>query len=191
MTLLPQKKKPFGAIVKLREAADSPIQALTVPLPAPHPAPPPAAPSPPSGPKAVHTLRKSEPVLLPAESQSIPSPHSNLPSHRHSDAELQEIRRREALAMLTPIANPKRAAVHPALLIPGYLCSPAAAIACVSYQVPLAITAPVVAVSLLVAVFIFFKKPVSRHHAAFIAVISLFVIVFGALHYFPQLRNAS
>ena len=42
-----------------------------------------------------------------------------------------------------------------------------------------------------VAAFIGARKPVSRHHAAFISVLSLFVLVFGALHYFPYLRHAT
>jgi amino acid permease len=46
-------------------------------------------------------------------------------------------------------------------------------------------------VALLFAAFIYFKKPLSLHHAAFIAVMSLFVIVFGALYYFPQLRHGT
>jgi K+-transporting ATPase A subunit len=29
------------------------------------------------------------------------------------------------------------------------------------------------------------------HHAAFIAVLSLFVLVFGVLHYFPQLQHGT
>jgi K+-transporting ATPase A subunit len=44
---------------------------------------------------------------------------------------------------------------------------------------------------MLVAAFIGIRKPISRHHAAFIAVIALFVIIFGALHYFPHLRHAT
>ena len=44
---------------------------------------------------------------------------------------------------------------------------------------------------MLIAAFIYFKKPLSRHHAAFIGVMALFVIVFGALYYFPQLRHGT
>ena len=58
-------------------------------------------------------------------------------------------------------------------------------------SLPITIPACCVTVALLIAVFIALKKPLSRHHAAFIAVITLFVIVFGALHFFPHLRNAT
>jgi K+-transporting ATPase A subunit len=45
--------------------------------------------------------------------------------------------------------------------------------------------------ALIIAAIIFFKKPLSVHHAAFITVAVLFVVVFGALHYFPQLRHGT
>jgi uncharacterized YccA/Bax inhibitor family protein len=53
------------------------------------------------------------------------------------------------------------------------------------------VTLALVLISLAVAAFIGFRKPMSRHHAAFISVLSLFVLVFGALHYFPSLRHAT
>ena len=122
---------------------------------------------------------------------AAPAADSILPSHRHSNHEIEEIRRREALALLTPVVNPKLAAAHPALLIPGYLAALIGGGAIYFYQQPITVSAPCVSASLLIAAFIALYKPLSRHHAAFIAVISLLVIVFGALHYFPQLRHAT
>ena len=55
----------------------------------------------------------------------------------------------------------------------------------------MAATAGCSTAAMLLAAFIYLRRPISRHHAAFIAVIALFVIVFGALHFFPQLRHAT
>ena len=52
-------------------------------------------------PKTVRSLRKSEQAHLPAL-PTEPAADSKLPVHRHSDKELNEIRRREALAMMAP-----------------------------------------------------------------------------------------
>jgi hypothetical protein len=48
-----------------------------------------------------------------------------------------------------------------------------------------------VAAALLISIFIFARRPLSRHHSAFIAAMALFVIVFGALHYFPNLQHGT
>jgi hypothetical protein len=142
-------------------------------------------------PKTVRSLRKSEQAPRQEFPHSTPGTSSKIPAHRHNDTELHEIRRREALAMLHPAANPKLAVAHPALIVPGYLLAIAGASCFVFYQVPMAATAACSAASLALAAFIFVRRPISRHHAAFIAVIALFVIVFGVLHYFPHLRHAT
>jgi hypothetical protein len=140
----------------------------------------------------VRSLRKSEQVPVLAPAPATPSPDSKIPFHRHSDNEIAEIRRREALALMTPHApNPKLAAAHLALLIPGYLLAIAGASCFLYYEVPMAATAGCVTGAMLIAGFVFLCRPISRHHAAFIAVIALFVLVFGALHFFPQLRHAT
>jgi hypothetical protein len=144
-----------------------------------------------SFPKTVRSLRKSEQAALPASPHSVPAADSKLPIHRHNDSELNEIRRREAIAMMHPAANPKLAVAHPALIVPGYLLAIAGASCFVFYQFPREATAACSAAALVIAAFIFLRRPISRHHAAFIAVIALFVIVFGVLHYFPHLRHAT
>ena len=118
-------------------------------------------------------------------------PDSNLPHLRHSDREIAEIRRREALALMNARPNPKLFPAHPALIIPGYLSAIAGAVGFYFYQFPIAATLAFATVSLVVATIIGIRKPISRHHAAFIAVMALFVLVFGALHYFPHLRHAT
>ncbi|RPJ33747.1 MAG: hypothetical protein EHM17_09200 [Verrucomicrobiaceae bacterium] len=139
--------------------------------------------------KPVRSLRKSE--QLPAASHPESPPDSNLPHLRHSDREIAEIRRREALALMNARPNPKLFPAHPALIIPGYLSAIAGAVGFYFYQFPIAATLAFATVSLVVATIIGIRKPISRHHAAFIAVMALFVLVFGALHYFPHLRHAT
>lgn len=140
-------------------------------------------------PKPVRSLRKSE--QAPAPPQPEAPPDSPLPHLRHSDKEIAEIRRREALALMNTQPNAKLFPAHPAIIIPGYLSAFAAAAGFYFYQFPIAATLALVMLALAVAAFIGISKPVSRHHAAFISVISLFDLVFGTLHYFPQLPHAT
>lgn len=136
--------------------------------------------------KTVRSLRKSE--QGPLQEIHPPSPGSKLPIHRHSDHEVQQIRRREALAMQSSGGHLLSLVAHPVIIIPGYLFAVAGGVCFFFYELQIEITAGCVLAAMLIAGFIFFKKPLSTHHAAFIAVICLFVTVFGALHYFPQLR---
>ena len=71
-------------------------------------------------PKPVRSLRKSEQAPPVIATPAAPPPDSKLPIHRHSDQEIAEIRRREALAMMTPAAEPETrhrppGAAHPRL----------------------------------------------------------------------------
>jgi hypothetical protein len=165
-----------------------PPEAETIHVPTPAAQPVPAH----HGPKVVRSLRKSEQVpLAPVQP---PAPDSRLPIHRHSDKELNEIRRHDALATLAPWVHPQALTAHVALVVPGYLFAIAGAVCFYFYDVEkqeMWVTAGCAAVACLIAAFIFFKKPLSRHHAAFIGVMALFVIVFGALYYFPQLRHGT
>jgi hypothetical protein len=136
--------------------------------------------------KAVRSLRKSEQGPLPEI--HAPSPDSKLPIHRHNDREVHEIRRKEALTMQSAGSHLESLVAHPVIIIPGYLLAIAGAVCFYYYELQIHFTAACVIAAIFIAGFILFKKPLSKHHAAFIAVISLFVIVFGALHYFPQFR---
>ena len=241
MSLLPQRKKSPEEIARLRESFGVPSDAASPENPAPPPAEEtlvphthqadvvhesaPAALAPMPGPRAMHSLKRSErPPGPPATTEPDPAPppaatarlepkpvrslkkseqapaaprpetdeRGKIPYRRHSDAELQEIRRREALATLNTAApDPKLFPAHPALIAPGYLLAAAGAACFVFDDYPLAATAGCVAAALLCAAAILLKRPLSRHHAAFIFIIALFVVVFGALHYFPQLRHAT
>lgn len=159
-------------------------QRSALPVPSPLPSP--------SGPKIVRSLRKSE--QGPLSAVHLPLLDSTLPIHRHSDEQLNRIRRHEALARPEPPPHPLSLMAHPVLIIPGYLCAIAGAAWPYFYDVEkrgMAVTTGCVLVALAIAAFIFFKKPQSRHHAAFIAVVSLFVTIFAALYYFPQLQHGT
>jgi hypothetical protein len=140
-------------------------------------------------PKIVRSLRKSEQGPLPEIHQ--PPLDSKLPIHRHSEEEIQRIRRQETLTMQANAGHLLSKRAHLALVIPGYLFAVAGAVSFYFYDFDKAVTAACVGLALLIAAFIFIKKPLSVHHAAFIAVASLFVIVFGALHYFPHLQHGT
>ncbi len=142
--------------------------------------------------RPVRSLRKSEQVPVTGLSHSLAD--SQLPVHRHNDREINEIRRQEAIALLTPQVPPKPMIAHLALVIPGYLAAAAGAACFYFYDIEkrqMPFTATCAAIALLVAAVIFIRSPLSRHHAAFIAVMALFVIVFSALYYFPQLQHGT
>jgi hypothetical protein len=156
----------------------------------PEPETPPAAPTTRLEPKPVRSLKKSE--QAPVKPRPETDERGKIPYRRHSDEELQEIRRREALATLnTAPPDPKLFPAHPVMIAPGYLLAAAGAACFVFDNYPLAATAACAAAALLHAAAIVLRRPLSRHHAAFISILALFVIVFGALHYFPQLRHAT
>ena len=138
-------------------------------------------------PKRVRSLRKSEQVPIPPPQNPHAGPESPVPFHRHSDQELAEIRRREALALLQAPAPQKISPAHPALLVPGYLASVIGTAGFNFYEFHPAVIGSCVGLALLVASVVFMRNPYSRHHAAFITVMAVLVAVFGTLHYFPQL----
>ena len=213
MSLLPQQKKSAGEITKLRESLGIPGQlppgispAVKPPVTGPevprdevqlgHPMPSasiplPVAPASAKPPKVIRSLRKSEQVPLSASPLPTPSPNSKIPSFRRSDEEIREQRRQEAIAAAAPAPHPKTLIAHPLLILPGYLAAIAGAVGFQFYALEIRLTGICVLVALLFAGFIFLKKTYSRHHAAFIAVMALLVIVFGTLHYFPQLRHGT
>jgi hypothetical protein len=145
----------------------------------------------PREPKPVKSLRKSEQKIPPRARPSSEIANSKIPVRRRSDQELNEFRRREALSNLAPKPNPQSLVAHLAIIIPAYLFVFASVIGCFGYDIEMWIVASLLAVALVIAAFIFVKKPLSRYHAAFIAVSSLFVIIFGTFHYFPHLLNGT
>ena len=221
MSLLPQRKKSPEELAKLRESLGVPGFPASQQEPPPEPAtdtvvathhtaivehhpaspsapPEPAAPQdlspapPPAAPKPVRSLRKSEQGEAPDARPSGLPESSKLPVHRHSDREIAELRRREALQMMNSAPpNPKFIPAHPALIAPGYVLALAGALCFFWETFPLAATAGCAAAAIAIAATIARLRPLSRHHAAFIAILALLVLVFSALHFFPQLRHAT
>lgn len=137
--------------------------------------------------RVVRSLRKSEQGTVQAPALKVVS-DSKLPTHRHSDEEISRIRRMEAIQQMATQEKPRALSAHLALVLPGYLLPLVGAVGVSYYQIPLAVTATLAGTALLIAVFIFIRKPHSRHHAAFIFIVALFLTIFGALYYFPQIQ---
>ncbi len=114
---------------------------------------------------------------------------TGIPDQKHSNDDLDEIRRRNAFSVRPPVQQIKNQAVHPGLLAVFYLrCLTAAGLAIAKIFIPALACA---ASALAVTVFIFFKKPRSHHHAAIIAIISLLVLVFGTVYYLEQFEQTA
>lgn len=142
------------------------------------------------GPRAVHSLRKSEQLPLARLPARAPD-SSKLPIHRHSEEEIREFRRHEVYAMQKLAASKLSQKAHWIVVIPGYLFALGASVACYNCYYnrdSVLITGICLALSFLIAGYLLLRKPFSRHHAAFIGVMSMIVTVFGILYYFPNLR---
>jgi hypothetical protein len=201
MSPLPQRRKSPDEIAKLRESLGVPgsektAQSTTVDPTEQSPPPAAADPEPPlqlneRAPKPVRSLRKSERKPGTGIARLESPPDSSLPHCRHSNDEIEQIRRREMLQMMNTTPNRRLFPAHPALIAPGYLTTAIAAGGIWFYQIPLWATAAGVALALSIASCIVLLHPVSRHHAAFIAVLAFLLLAFSALHYFPHLRHAT
>lgn len=114
---------------------------------------------------------------------------TDLPGHKHSDNELSELRMRNAFAVRPPVQELKNQALHPILLALGYiLCLTGVGLAIGEIFIPGIACA---SIALLLTLFIFWKKPRSRHHAAMMAIISLLVLVFGTVYYLEQFEQTT
>ncbi len=198
--------RPQARAFRRPERRGQPPPAALWESPAPSSTPPPpvvVALAAPPRPRPLRALKKSESVAPPAAAAA----EGRLPVHRHGDEELAAARRRDALAVMSHGSYQLPGAAHPLLLALGYLLALGGAAAPVlldglsrltgSYALGLAcgsgyhlLTAGTLA-ALPVAAFIHVRKTLSRHHAAFIASIVFFALVFAVLHYFPQLRHAT
>ncbi len=185
------------AAVPILEAPGGPVEHLAVPT-----EPVTAA----HEPKQVRSLKRSERMGGPvSHSQPRPAPaDSRLPGHRHSDEELAAIRRRAAMAAIaeggfeipeaasTPLIATGYvlalggAAFPPLLKLLAWLMDSPAVGTVLSSGYHLLVPAALAALP--VAAFIYVKKSLSRHHAAFILIIAMLALVFAVLHYIPELR---
>lgn len=120
---------------------------------------------------------------------------THLPSHRRNDSELNRLRREQAFSVQSPGGFLIQQTANIFIVGIGYFCVLlAAALPIFDFlfsKVSLYFPAILCLVGIGLAVFIFLKKKRSIHHAAFIATIAVFTLIFGALYYFPHLRNAS
>ena len=211
MSLLPERKKTAEEIARLREQMGLPTAAASAPAFSPPAAPPedaaPESPAaaeepPPAQPvriKKMNSLKHSErqPVFM-VPKQVADSP---LPARRRSESELDELRRREALSALgagppPAIVHLQARTAHRGLLAVGYLLVLASAAGTWRefFQIPpregLWLAFGGIGVSWLFAALVAWRKPLSRHHAGFIAAVAGLVLVFALLYYFPNLNPA-
>lgn len=138
-----------------------------------------------------HSLRKHELPLAPAPAVTH---KTALPTSRHDDKGIADIRRQDARQNLSspppdPAAHLRKMTASLFLLVPAYLCAFGAGFAAwkqVHHVTPLAL----LAIAAGIAIYICITKKRSRHHAAFLAIIILLTLVFGGLHYAPLFQNA-
>ena len=192
MNSLPQHKKSPEEIARIRQEMGLPdAPPFAEPLPAPI-----IEPRAPSEPKPVRSLRKSEqaPTHSPLPKPSPNLHRTELPAHRHADGELDQLRRAQAFEVQSPGSFLIAQTAHIAVVIAGYsLVFAAAAMPFLDWRwvnVPYLVPAVLAGVALIIAAFIFLKKKRSLHHAGFLTALAFLVIIFGALYYFPHLRNA-
>jgi hypothetical protein len=114
-----------------------------------------------------------------------------IPNRKHSPGEIESLRRQIAFAQVEPVYDPRLQKAHPFLVALGYIPVLIGVSIAWFYDQPIIVTAPFVGFSMLVALYVLLRKPISRHHAGFIFAICFLAIAFGILHYFPQLQHAA
>jgi len=177
MSALPTRKKSAEELAKLREEMRMPSPLPPAPAPEPEKVEEVEEPRPAPAMKKVRSLKRSERKPA-AEPVAVSRDSSALAAHRHSERELEAMRMREAMGVQSlevppAIQHLKHISAHPVLLVLGYLLAFAGGVGAFP-----------------IALYIAIKKPRSRHHAGFMAVIGLFASIVTALHYFPNLNPA-
>ena len=114
-----------------------------------------------------------------------------IPNRKRSTGEIERLRRQIAFAQVEQVYDPRLRKAHPLLVALGYIPVLIGASIGYFYAQPIPVTAPFVGISMLVALYVLIRKPISRHHAGFIFAICFLAIAFGILHYFPQLQHAA
>ncbi|NWK54794.1 hypothetical protein HW115_04190 [Verrucomicrobiaceae bacterium N1E253] len=123
---------------------------------------------------------------------------ATLPEKKHEREELQRIRMRNAMAVRPPVQHLQKMAVNRLVLGVGYVLGVLAAGLMIRAVDSLGLVdetlyyagVACVSVNILLALWIFWKKPRSRHHAVILAIISLLVLVFGSVYYVEQFEQA-
>ena len=132
---------------------------------------------------------KPEPIAPPMP-MSVDT-DGKIPNRKHSPGEIESLRRQIAFAQVEPVYDPRLQKAHPFLVALGYIPVLIGASIAWFYDQPIIVTAPFVGFSMVVALYVLLRKPISRHHAGFIFAICFLAIAFGILHYFPQLQHAA
>ena len=117
-------------------------------------------------------------------------PISGLPVHRHSADELAALRRRGMIETQNEALRLPVRRAHNMWVVCGY-AHVAASIMPIHLQMPILLPLSTAVVALALALFFFFLRPYSKHHGAFISVGVLFVLIYAALQYLPQLQHAT
>lgn len=210
--MIPQKKKTAEEIAALRQGLGIP-QPSSEPDATPAQQAPPLQNQPPAAASAVEPIVKLDlPPTMPTEKNDLkprrslrkndlplaPAPaithKTELPSLRLDPQDISQIDKREALAALQqssmkPISHYFNQTASPFLYAPGYLFALAAGIT--AYHRFLYITpAALLSLSAIILLYIAWRKPQSRYHAALLFVIVFLILVFGALHYATYFQNA-
>jgi hypothetical protein len=122
--------------------------------------------------------------------EPVIDPITGLPVHRHSGQELERIRLRGMFETQDHALRLPARRERTWIVVGGYLFATSAAIP-VYHKLPIMLPAAIALLSLAFGAYLFFLRPYSKHHGAFIGIVVLFVLTYAALQYFPQLRHAT
>ena len=122
-----------------------------------------------------------------------------LPEKKQTRSELLDRQRRNAFTVKPPVQQLQKLALNRFVLAAYYVISLSGAGLVIGAIYPvgpidetfLFIGFACVGVCLLASLYIFWKKTRSRHHAAFLVIISLLVLVFGTVYYIQQFEQES
>jgi len=142
---------------------------------------------------ATEPVATLKPDLL-HDAEDVPEPAidpiTGLPVHRHSDEELERIRLRGMFETQDHALRLPARRERTWIVIGGYLFAMSAAVP-VYHNLPMILPSTIALLSLAFGAYLFFLRPYSKHHGAFIGIVVLFVLTYAALQYFPQLRHAT
>ena len=185
MSKLPEQRKSPQEIAALRDQLG-----IRPVAPEEPPDPQPQAPAPSSPPPR----RQKKTIVHPRDIPEVPpapiDEATGLPVKRHSSEELAALRLRSMFETQDGAQSMPVRRERTLFVVFGYVAA-AAAIIPVHQQMPAVVPMAVCFFALLYATYLFIYRPYSRHHGAFIGIMVLFVLVYAALQYFPQLRHAS
>lgn len=141
-------------------------------------------------PKPVATLKPELDAAIEPVAAPTLDPITGLPSQRRSNDELDRIRRRGIFEAQEQISRRPLRRERTWVVAIGYLFAMSATIP-VYHNLPIIMPLAIAMLSLAFGAFLFFLRPYSKHHGAFIGIVVLFVLTYTALQYFPQLRHAT